>query len=76
MMALGLAWGEAKRMTSSPKVCIAVLDGKGRLIDLLSQDQEISKVTDRNELETLLEPTEYLGNASVMVDRIFERKAD
>ena len=53
-------------------ICIAVSQGKGRLIDLLTEDPEISEVFDRQALERLLNPTNYLGNSSAMVDRVLD----
>ena len=44
--------------------------GKGKLIDLLSAEPEISKIYDRKALEDLLDPTKYLGNSGVMVDHV------
>ena len=76
MMALAPRMGRGKAHDRLSKVCIAVSEGKGRLVDLLSQDKEISKVMDRKELEKLLEPTNYLGNSGVMVDRVLERKGN
>ena len=70
MMALAPRMGRGKAHDRLSKVCIAVSEGKGRLIDLLSQDEEISKVMDCKELDKLLEPTNYLGNSGAMVDRV------
>ena len=74
MMALGPRMGRSKAHDRLSKVCTAVSEGKGRLIDLLSQDQEISKVVDRSELEKLLNPINYLGSSGSMVDRVLNRK--
>lgn len=76
MMALGPRMGRGKAHDRLSKVCIAVSEGKGRLVDLLSQDKEISKVMDRKELEKLLEPTNYLGNSGAMVDRVLHGKGN
>ena len=76
MMALAPRMGRGKAHDRLSKVCIAVSEGKGRLIDLLSQDEEISKVMDRKELDKLLEPTNYLGNSGAMVDRVLRGKGN
>lgn len=49
-------------------ICIAVYQEKGRLIDLLAEEPEISKILDRQTLENLLDPTNYVRNS--MVDRV------
>src|SRR5580658_4190362 len=51
-------------------ICIALAQGKARLIDLLEADPEISKILNRHALETLLDPTNYVGNSGAMVDRV------
>ena len=72
MMALGPQMGREKAHDKISAICIAVSQGKGRLIDLLTEDPEISKVFDRQALERLLDPTNYLGNSSAMVDRVLD----
>ena len=51
-------------------ICIAVSQGKGRLIDLLTEESEIRKIFDRQALARLLDPTSYVGKSSAMVDRV------
>lgn len=70
MMALGPKMGREKAHDRLAKVCIAVSEGKGKLIDLLSEDAEVSKIFDRPALEKLLDPANYLGNCGVMVDKV------
>ena len=70
MMALAPKMGREKAHDHLSKVCIAVSQGKGRLVDLLSQDEEISKVLDRKQLENLLDPVNYLGSSGAMVDHV------
>ncbi len=74
MMALAPNMGREKAHDRLSTICIAVAQGKGKLIDLLSQDAEISKVFDRPALEKLLDPTNYLGNSGVMVDKVVGTK--
>ena len=40
------------------------------LIELLAADSEIAKHADRNQLEGLMDPANYLGVAGEMVDRV------
>ena len=63
MMALGPKIGRGKAHDKLSAICIAVSQGKGKLIDLLSAEPEISKIFDRKALENLLDPTKYLGNS-------------
>ena len=70
MLALGPKMGGYNAHDRLSKVCIAVSEGKGKLIDLLSQDSEVSKIFDRSTLEKLLDPVNYLGNSGVMVDKV------
>jgi 3-carboxy-cis,cis-muconate cycloisomerase len=43
------------------------------LLDLLAENDEISKHLDREALAKLLDPTNYLGQSGVMVDRVLDR---
>jgi 3-carboxy-cis,cis-muconate cycloisomerase len=43
------------------------------LLDLLAENDEISKHLDRDALATLLDPAHYLGQSGVMVDRVLDR---
>ena len=70
MMALGPKMGRGKAHDKISTICIAVSQGKGKLIDLLSAEPEISKIFDRKALEDLLDPTTYLGNSGAMVDHV------
>ena len=70
MMALGPKMGRGKAHDRLAAISIAVSQGKGRLIDLLSNDPEITQILDRSAIERLMEPTNYLGNSGAMVDRV------
>jgi 3-carboxy-cis,cis-muconate cycloisomerase len=70
MMALGPKMGRGKAHDRLAAISSAVSQGKGRLIDLLSNDPEIVQILDRSAIERLMEPTNYLGNSGAMVDRV------
>lgn len=53
-------------------ICRKVADTGAPLIDLLSEDKEISQHLDRAALERLTDPANYLGLAGEMVDRVLE----
>lgn len=74
MMALGPKMGRSVAHDKLSKICIEVSEGKGRLIDLLAKDLDITKYCDRPALEKLLDPNNYLGNSGAMVDRVLERR--
>jgi len=76
MMALAPKIGRGAAHDKLSKICIEVSQGKGRLIDLLANDPEIKKLFDRQALEKLLDPSNYLGSSGAMVDRVLPgRKA-
>ena len=50
----------------------AVAQGRP-LLDLLAENDEISKHLDRDALAKLLDPANYLGQSGVMVDRVLDR---
>jgi 3-carboxy-cis,cis-muconate cycloisomerase len=43
------------------------------LLELLAENDEITKHLDRDALATLLDPANYLGQSGVMVDRVLDR---
>ena len=43
------------------------------LLDLLAENDEITKHVDRDALATLLDPANYLGQSGLMVDRVLDR---
>jgi adenylosuccinate lyase len=47
-----------------------VCENVDRLLDLLAENDEITKHVDRDALATLLDPANYLGQSGVMVDRV------
>lgn len=76
MMALGPNMGRGKAHDRLAAISIAVSQGKGRLIDLLSNDPEVAQFLDRGAIARLIDPTNYLGNSGAMVDRVLAGKGD
>jgi len=76
MMALGPKMGRGKAHDRLSAISIAVSQGKGRLIDLLSNDPEVAQILDRGTIARLIDPTNYLGNSGAMVDRVLAGKGD
>ena len=70
MMALAPKMGREKAHDRLSLTCRQVADGKGQLIDLLTNDEEVKKVFDRGQLEKLIDPRKYLGLSAVMVDGV------
>ncbi len=75
MMALAPKMGREIAHDALSQVCIAVANGKGSLIDLLSQDPKISEAFGRSALEALIKPENYLGNSGIMVDNLLKSRA-
>ena len=65
--------GRGKAHDRLATITIAVSQGKGRLVDLLSNDPEIAQILDRTAIERLIEPTNCLGNSGATVDRVLRR---
>src|ERR1700678_1275849 len=76
MRALGPKMGRGKAHERLAAISIAVSQGKGRLIDLLSNDPEVAQILDRGAIARLIDPTNYLGNSGAMVDRVLAGKGD
>lgn len=70
MMGLGAAMGRNKAHDVVYDICRDVVKTGRPLIDLLEENQEISKHADRKKLEELVDPANYLGVAGEMVDRV------
>jgi 3-carboxy-cis,cis-muconate cycloisomerase len=70
MIALGPKMGRSRAHDRLTTISIAVSEGKGLLIDLLSNEPEITQILDRRAIERLMEPTNYLGNSGAMGDRV------
>ena len=76
MMALAPKRGRGTAHDRLSAVCIAVSQGKGRFIDLLAADPEVARLLDRQALEKLTDPSNYLGNSGAMVDRVLKAGKD
>src|SRR6185312_6671799 len=74
MMGLGAAMGRNKAHDVVYDICREVVKSGRPLIDLLAEDKEISKHADRNKLEQLVDPANYLGVAGEMVDRVLKMR--
>ena len=75
MMALAPKMGREKAHDRLSAVCRQVADGKGKLIDLLADDEEIKKIFGRARLEELIDPRKYLGLSGEMVDHVLGSRA-
>src|SRR5271169_3543276 len=74
MMGLGAAMGRNKAHDVVYDICREVVKTGRPLIDLLAEDKEISKHADRKQLEKMVDPTNYLGVAGEMVDRVLKMR--
>jgi 3-carboxy-cis,cis-muconate cycloisomerase len=70
MMGLGAKMGRNRAHDVVYDICREVVKTGSPLIDLLEQNDEIRKHADRETLEKLTDPANYLGVAGEMVDRM------
>ncbi len=70
MMGLGDKMGRNYAHDVVYDICREVVKTGRPLIDLLAENEEISKYADRKKLEELVDPANYLGVAGEMVDRV------
>jgi len=71
MMGLGRALGRETAHDLVYDICRDAIKQNKPLLDLLAANAEISKHLDRAALAKLCDPVNYLGQAGVMVDRVF-----
>src|SRR5215813_7031209 len=74
MMGLAAELGRNKAHDLVYDICRDVVKTGRPLIDLLSEDKEISKHADRKKLKRLVDPANYLGVAGEMVDRVLKMR--
>jgi len=74
MMGLGAAMGRNYAHDVVYDVCREVVKTGRPLIDLLAENKEIAKHADRRTLEKLVDPSNYLGVAGEMVDRVLKMR--
>jgi 3-carboxy-cis,cis-muconate cycloisomerase len=70
MMGLGPYLGRQYAHDLVYDICRKVVATGRPLVDLLAENEEISKHLDRAALERLCDPANYLGEAGAMVDRV------
>ena len=76
MMGLGRYIGREYAHDLVYDLCRESLATKRPLLDLLCEHAEIAKHVDRAALERMLDPSNYLGQSGVMVDRVLARMAN
>jgi 3-carboxy-cis,cis-muconate cycloisomerase len=74
MMGLGPHIGRQYAHDLVYDICRQVLATGRRLVDLLAENEEVTKHLDRSALEKLCDPANYLGQAGEMVDRVLARR--
>jgi 3-carboxy-cis,cis-muconate cycloisomerase len=75
MMGLGAAMGRNRAHDVVYDICREVVKTGRPLIDLLEEDKEVRKHIDREGLEKLVDPANYVGAAGEMVDRVLAMRA-
>ena len=74
MMGLGAAIGRNRAHDVVYDICREVVKTGRPLVDLLAENKEISKHASRKQLEKMVDPTNYLGVAGEMVDRVLKMR--
>ena len=74
MMGLAAAIGRNRAHDVVYDICREVVKTGRPLVDLLAEDKEISKHASRKQLEKMVDPTNYLGVAGEMVDRVLKMR--
>jgi 3-carboxy-cis,cis-muconate cycloisomerase len=74
MMELGPHIGRQYAHDLVYDICRQVLATGRRLVDLLAENEEVTKHLDRAALEKLCDPANYLGQAGEMVDRVLAQR--
>ncbi|MGA2567015.1 MAG: 3-carboxy-cis,cis-muconate cycloisomerase [Pseudolabrys sp.] len=74
MMGLGAAMGRNRAHDVVYDICREVVKTGRPLVDLLAEDEEISKHASRKQLEKMVDPANYLGVAGEMVDRVLKMR--
>ena len=74
MMGLGAAIGRNRAHDVVYDICREVVKTGRPLVDLLAENNEISKHASRKQLEKMVDPTNYLGVAGQMVDRVLKMR--
>ena len=74
MMGLAAAIGRNRAHDVVYDICREVVKTGRPLIDLLAENKEISKHASRKQLEKMVDPTNYLGVAGEMVDRVLKMR--
>jgi 3-carboxy-cis,cis-muconate cycloisomerase len=75
MMGLGPRIGREYAHDLVYDICREAIKVKRPLVDLLAENAEISKHMNRADLERLCDPSNYLGQSGVMVDRVLAARA-
>jgi 3-carboxy-cis,cis-muconate cycloisomerase len=73
MMGLGPYLGREYAHDLVYDLCREAVTQRRPLLDLLTENGEVSKHLDRDALAKLLDPANYLGQSGVMVDRVLDR---
>jgi len=75
MMGLGPHLGRQRAHDLVYEICRKAITTNGSFLDLLAAEPEISRHMDRAALAKLIDPTNYLGQAGAMIDRVLAAHA-
>jgi 3-carboxy-cis,cis-muconate cycloisomerase len=73
MMGLGKTLGRSYAHDLVYDLCREAMKRNKPLVELLSENEEVSKKLTKEELESLCDPANYLGYSVEMVDRVLKQ---
>jgi 3-carboxy-cis,cis-muconate cycloisomerase len=76
MMGLGKTLGRSYAHDLVYDLCREAIKQDKPLVELLAENEEVSKKLTREELESLCNPANYLGYSVEMVDRVLKQTAE
>lgn len=76
MMGLGKTLGRSYAHDLVYDLCREAIRQDKPLVELLTENEEVCKKLTRKELESLCDPTNYLGHSVQMVDRILKQTTE
>jgi 3-carboxy-cis,cis-muconate cycloisomerase len=76
MMGLGKTLGRSYAHDLVYDLCREAIKQDKPLVELLAENEEVSKKLTREELESLCDPANYLGYSVEMVDRVLKQTAE
>ena len=72
-MALSSHLGKSAAHLLVERLCRVAIESKRALIDVLADDQDVSRLLSREQLKNQFDPNQYLGSCHTAIDRVLSR---